>query len=120
MCMKRYSFVFLVCFLTILAFCYSALSIIRHNHFQSGGFDLGLYDQAVWQYAHFQWPYNTIKDRFILGDHLTLTLPLLAPLFWFWEDVRILLIFQAVWIASSSIAIFLLGRLRKFSPFVSF
>ncbi|MDP1721983.1 MAG: DUF2079 domain-containing protein [Candidatus Gottesmanbacteria bacterium] len=89
-----------------LSIAYSTLSIIRHNHFQSGGFDLGLYDQAVWQYANFQWPYNTIKDRFILGDHLTLTLPFLAPLFWIWSDVRMLLIFQAFWISFSALAIY--------------
>lgn len=102
----------LIIWILLLSIAYSALSIIRHNHFQSGGFDLGLYDQAVWQYANFQWPYNTIKDRFILGDHLTLTLPLLAPLFWLWEDVRILLIFQAVWVSLSVLAIYKIALLR--------
>ncbi len=105
----------LIIWILLLSIAYSALSIIRHNHFQSGGFDLGIYDQAVWQYANFQWPYNTIKDRFILGDHLTLTLPLLAPLFWLWEDVRILLIFQAVWVSFSALAIYRIAQGRKFS-----
>jgi uncharacterized membrane protein len=73
-------------------------------HFQSGGFDLGIFDQTVWQYAHFLTPFNTIKGEFILGDHLTLTMPLLAPLYWIWSDVRILLIFQAVFITLSSVA----------------
>ena len=100
--------------LIALSIAYSTLSIFRHNHFQSGGFDLGIYDQAVWQYAHFQWPYNTIKDRFILGDHLTLTLPLLAPLFWLWEDVRMLLIFQGFWISFSALAIYNIAKVRKF------
>lgn len=95
-----------------LSMVYSALSIVRHNHFQSGGFDLGIYDQVAWQYAHIQWPYNTIKDRFILGDHLTLTLPLLAPLFWFWDDARMLLIFQAFWISFSALAIYKITILR--------
>lgn len=111
-----YVFYLWVILLTIL---YSALSIIRHNHYQSGAFDLGIFDQAVWQYAHFLYPYNTIKDRLILGDHFTLTLPLLAPLFYLWDDVRILLIFQAAWIALSSIAIYNIAKLRKLSPFVS-
>ncbi|MBI3343230.1 DUF2079 domain-containing protein, partial [Candidatus Gottesmanbacteria bacterium] len=102
----------LVIWIILLSVLYSTLSILRHNHFQSGGFDLGIYDQAVWQYAHFQWPYNTIKDRFILGDHLTLTLPLLTPLFWLWEDVRMLLIFQAVWISFSALAIYKIALLR--------
>ncbi len=116
---QRLAFRFLIVWVVLLGILYSTLSLIRHNHFQSGGFDLGIYDQALWQYSRFLAPYSTIKERFILGDHLTLTLPLLAPLFWLWEDVRMLLVFQAFWLASSSIAIFLLARLRKFSPLTS-
>lgn len=106
----------LLVWICILAILYGTLSVVRHNHFQTGGFDLGVYDQAVWQYSRFQWPYNTIKDRFILGDHLTLTLPILAPLFWIWNDVQILLIFQAIWVSFSVLAVYKLIRLRKFSP----
>lgn len=91
---------------SILSIFYSFLSVIRHNNYQSGAFDLGIFDQAIWQYGHFVIPFNTIKERFILGDHLTLTLPLFAPLFYIWDDVRILLITQAIWIAFSSVAIF--------------
>jgi uncharacterized membrane protein len=106
--------------LAILSILYSLLSILRHVHFQSGGFDLGIYDQAIWQYAHILFPYNTIKDRFILGDHFTLTLALLAPLYWIWDNVKILLIFQSVWICFSALAIYLVAKARKFSPFVCF
>jgi len=106
--------------LIILSVLYSLLSILRHVHFQSGGFDLGIYDQAIWQYAHFLFPYNTIKERFILGDHFTLTLPLLAPLYWIWDNVKILLIFQSVWICFSALAIYLVAKARKFSPFICF
>lgn len=87
--------------------------------YESGGFDLGIYDQAVWQYSRFIFPYNTIKERLILGDHLTLTLPLLAPLYWIWSDVRMLLLFQAVWISLSVVAVYLIARLRKLSFFIA-
>ncbi len=106
----------LLVWICIIAILYATLSVIRHNHFQTGGFDLGVYDQAVWQYSKFLWPYNTIKDRFILGDHLTLTLPILAPLFWVWNNVRMLLLFQAVWVSFSVFAVYKLVRFRKFSP----
>ncbi len=110
----------LLVWICVLAVLYSTLSVVRHNHFQTGGFDLGVYDQAVWQYSKFIWPYNTIKDRFILGDHLTLTLPALAPLFWVWNDVRALLIFQAVWVSFSVLAVYKLIRIRKFSALTAF
>lgn len=109
----------LLVWICIVAILYATLSLVRHNHFLTGGFDLGMYDQAVWQYSKFIWPYNTIKDRFILGDHLTLTLPLLAPLFWIWNDVRALLVFQAIWVSFSVLAVYKLVRIRKFSPFIS-
>lgn len=111
--------------ITILFICllfsivYSALSVIHHKHFLSGGFDLGIYDQAVWQYAHFLYPFNTIKMRMILGDHLTLTLSLLAPLYYLWDNVQILLIFQATWISFSGLAIFKYLLLRRFTNFQS-
>jgi uncharacterized membrane protein len=99
----------------LFSICYSLLSIVRHNNFQSGAFDLGLYDQAVWQYSRFIYPFNTIKMRMILGDHLTLTLPLLAPLYWIWNDVKILLIFQAVWVSLSAYPIYKYILLRGLS-----
>jgi len=102
----KLTFRLLVIWLLALSILYSLLSILRHVHFQSGAFDLGIFDQAVYQYSHFLFPYNTIKERFILGDHLNLTLPLLAPLFWIWEDVKILLIFQAVFITSLKTILF--------------
>lgn len=101
-----------ILWILLLSILYSTLSIIRHNRFESGGFDLGLYDQAVWQYSRFLVPYNTVKERFILGDHLTLTLPLFAPLMWIWNDARMLLIAQAVWISLSALPIYLLTRRR--------
>lgn len=116
---NKNAFKILIAWVFILSLLYSTLSILRHNHFQSGGFDLGIYDQAAWQYSRFLNPFNTIKERHILGDHLTLTLPLLAPLFWLWNNVKILLIFQAFWLSFSTLAVYKLARLRKFSPLTS-
>lgn len=99
---------------------YSTLSVVRHNRFQSGGFDLGLYDQTVWLYSRLLSPYNTVKERFILGDHLNLTLPLLSPLFYLWDNVRVILIFQSFFMAVSAVAVYKISRLRKLGPLVSY
>ena len=104
--------IFLVVFLVVLSVLYSTLSILRHNHFQSGGFDLGLYDQAAWQFAHFLNPYNTVKERLIFGDHLVLTLPVFGLLFYLWDNVRILLIAQAVIITFSALPIYWIAQKR--------
>ena len=109
---EQHSFMLLVIFLTILSVLYSALSIVRHMSFQSGGFDLGLYDQAVWRFANLLVPYNTVKERLLFGDHLVLTLPLFGILFYIWNDVRTLLIVQAVVISFSAIPIYLVAKKR--------
>ncbi len=117
--LEEHSIFIIIVWIIVLSIFYSTLSLLRHSHFQSGAFDLGIYDLAVWQYSTFQFPYNTIKQRFILGDHLTLTLPLLVPLYWIWDDVRMLLIFQAFFICLSAFPLYLVSIKRGFSHFVS-
>src|SRR5690348_15408760 len=114
------SFLFVIFLVFASSILYSVISIIRHIQYQSGAYDLGIFDQALWQYAHFLYPFNTIKMRMILGDHFTLFLPLLAPLYWIWDDVRLLLIFQAVWVSLSAIPIYKYLLLKKFRGFDSF
>lgn len=109
---NRYSLKILLTWIIILSILYSLLSILRHNHFQSGGFDLGLYDQAAWQFSQFLTPYNTVKERFIFGDHLVLTLPVFGLLFYLWDNVRVLLIAQAVVITFSALPIYFIAKKR--------
>lgn len=108
----KHSFILLLLWCFILTVLYSTLSIVRHMHFQSGGFDLGLYDQAIWKFGHFLGSYNTVKERIIFGDHMVLMLPLFGILYYIWDDVRILLITQAGTIAFSAIPIFLIAKQR--------
>jgi uncharacterized membrane protein len=73
-----------------------------------GGFDLGIFDQGVRGYAHFQLPVSTLKyyhHNFppgfsLLGDHFSPILALLAPLYWIWDDPRSLLLGQALLFAA--------------------
>lgn len=106
--------------IVVLTLLYSVLSIVRHDRFQSGGFDLGLYDQAVWKYSKFLTPYNTVKERIILGDHFNITLPLISPLFYIVNNVKILLIFQAFFVVFSTLAVYKIIIFKKFSPLVAF
>jgi len=92
---------------------------VRHNHFQSGGFDLGLYDQAIWNFGHGFELFNTVKNRIIFGDHLVLILPFLSVLFYIWNDVRALLVVQAFAIAVSVIPIYHIALKRTSSRIAS-
>ncbi|MFJ5674242.1 DUF2079 domain-containing protein [Streptomyces sp. NPDC093097] len=68
-----------------------------------GGFDLGIFDQGIRAYAHLRLPYSEIKnyhhefppDFSLLGDHFSPILALLAPLYWIWDDPRVLILAQS-------------------------
>jgi len=78
--------------------------------FQRTGMDLGIFDQAVKAYSHFQIPYIPIKAQApfnILGDHFSPVIALLAPLYWLWPNARVLLCAQAVLFALS---VWIVGR----------
>jgi uncharacterized membrane protein len=95
------------------AVLFAAISIYRHDRFASSGFDLGIFDQTIWGYSRFQVVANTIKGTpDLLGDHFHPILVLLAPAYWVWNDARVLLVVQALLIASASLPIFWWARSR--------
>jgi uncharacterized membrane protein len=107
---------YLVLLVSIVSSAYSALSILRHRHFASSAFDLGIFDQVIWLYSKFEIPYTTIRanrlDENILSDHFHPILILLAPIFWLTDRVEALLIAQACLFAIAMVPIFFFTRKR--------
>src|SRR5947199_10285223 len=98
-------FVICLCFFT----AYLTLSIVQHNHYNSFGYDLGINDQTVWRYAHFQPPVSTISpfpDRTKFALHVELIFALIAPFYWIWETRRMLLLVEAAAVCLSGLAVF--------------
>jgi uncharacterized membrane protein len=87
----------------VFATLYSLYALLRHFHFQTGLFDLGIFDQAVRGYAHFRAPRTTIialhgphdPGMIQLGDHFSPLLAVLAPLYWIHDAPTTLLVAQA-------------------------
>ncbi|MFN8492093.1 MAG: DUF2079 domain-containing protein [Caldilineaceae bacterium] len=86
-----------------LAYCvlFTRLAFDQHLGMRTHKADLGQIDQAVW---------NSSRGRFVemtdngfvatrLTDHVEPILALISPLFWLWDDVRALLLFQVVMVA---------------------
>ena len=92
----------------VAALVYAAYSILRHADLRSSS-DLALYDQAVWHYSRFEEPRTTVLLRLpnVLGDHFDPILAALAPLYWLWSDVRMLLVAQALLVAAAAVPVFL-------------
>ncbi len=87
-------------------------SLLRFRNFEAKGYDLGIFDQAVRQYAMFKAPIVPIKgeDFHLLGDHFHPILVLFAPLYWIWDDPRMLNIGMIGLLASTAIPVYLVVR----------
>ncbi len=92
----------------LAAAAYATYSLVRFSEYANGGFDLGIFDEVVWHYSRFETPASSVKGlETIWGDHFSPILMLLAPLYWLWEDARMLLLAQAVLLAVAAVPIFL-------------
>src|SRR3989475_1187363 len=97
----------------IAAVGYATISIYRHDAFASNAFDLGVQDQTIWGYSRLQMIPNTVEMiPNLLGDHFHPILMAVAPLFWIWDDARILLLVQAALLAIAAVPIFWWARQR--------
>ncbi|MFD7256126.1 DUF2079 domain-containing protein [Streptomyces sp. NPDC059874] len=86
-----------------LFFAYVAVSLRIHEHLLSHSFDLGIFVQVVQSYAAGHLPVSEVKgpDFPVLGDHFSPILAVLAPLYWLWPSVKLLLVAQAALVAAS-------------------
>jgi len=100
----------------VAAAAYAALvgaaSLARHYAIRSGGYDLGIFDQAVWLLGHGHEPLSTIRGRNLFADHFQPALVLLAPLGALGVTPAALLVLQALLLASASPVLYALARAR--------
>lgn len=91
-------------------------SISRHDQFGSNAYDLGIYDQSLWGLSQFDLAIPNTVQRL---PSLLVELPLmftLAPLYWIWDDARMLLAAQAALLAIASLPIFWWARRQLGAP----
>jgi len=63
-------------------FClFLRLAFTLHDNFAYMTFDLGIFDQAVWLISQGKTPFVTARGIHILGDHFSVILYLLAPIY---------------------------------------
>lgn len=93
---------------------YAVWSLLRWWRLETAGYDLGIFDTVVRAYSQFQAPIVWLKgdDFNIWGDHFHPILVLLAPLYWIWDDPRMLLVSQAVLVSLSIPLVYGFARRR--------
>lgn len=134
---KRDFWIYILMALAIVA--YSILSIGKHETLKTNTMDLGGYDQAVWKLSHFEAPLSTIyaddisngdvdvrdysdediKQFFpnMLGDHFEPILAVISPIFWIYNDIRILLFIQVFAVCLGAWPIYMLAKEKLGSKF---
>lgn len=92
---------------------YTAVSILPWWHFDLDSYDLPIYHQVVWGLSRFHAPaVSLLGEGNYFGDHFSPILALFAPLYWISATPSMLLVAQAVLVASSIPAIYLYARRR--------
>lgn len=84
-------------YLFVLAFAliYSLVSLVNHYFFRTYALDLGLYSNALYDYAHFQWNDSTTFKQVpenLMGDHFDFYLMIYSPLVWIFGSYTLLII----------------------------
>ena len=81
-------------------------------HYGLGTFsyDVGLYDQGVWLMSRGHEPFVTFMGRNLLGDHASLIMLFLIPVYWVAPGVMTLLVVQALVVAAGTVPIYLLAK----------
>lgn len=98
----------------------SWLQVEMHRGLGTFAYDVGLYDQGVWLLSRGHSPFVTLMGRHLLGDHASLILFLLVPLYWIVPGTATLLVVQAIVIAAGAIPLYLFARRVLKSPVMGF
>lgn len=96
---------------------YAVFSLGLHASFQTHGFDLGIFEQAVRDYANGKLPVSTIRDPnlVLLGDHFSPVIALLAPFYRAFPSAETLLVAQALLLGVSVLPV-TRAAIRLLSP----
>ena len=88
------------------------LSFALYDRFAYMTFDLGIFDQAVWLISQGKTPFVTARGVHILGDHFSVVLYLIAPIYRLFPSPKTLLFLQTFALALGAIPAYGLARKR--------
>jgi uncharacterized membrane protein len=101
---------FVVAGVLTYALVLSFITVTRHWNLRTHAVDLALYDQMVWAIATVGAPWSTLPDLHGWGDHFTIILYLMAPLYRVVPSAVVMLVVQCVALALGAFAVWGLAR----------
>ena len=98
-------------FFIIYAAIMAAVGFERHLVLETRAFDLGIFAQAVWNTLQGDFFFSSIKENInLMGDHVSPILLGTVPFYAIWPDPRMLVLLQAIAVASSFFPLALIAR----------
>jgi len=97
-------------FTILIGITYAALILLKHTLFGTQVFDLGIFDQGVWLLSRFKTPFVTLRGLNLFADHSSWILVLIAPLYWVWSDVRVLLLLTVLAVTAGGPLVYAIAR----------
>ncbi|HKY15889.1 MAG TPA: DUF2079 domain-containing protein [Microthrixaceae bacterium] len=99
--------------LAVVVVAYTALflwlSWARHDRFATWDYDLGMYDQGIWQLSHGR-GFMTVRGMHVFGHHANLGFLLLTPAYWLGAGPQFLDVVNVLAVVAVAWPVYLLGR----------
>ncbi len=112
-----------ILFTALYGFAGSLVSLHRFWQYDVFYYDFGIFDGAIWRVSRFAAPvidHLAVGGKVIFADHISPTIFLLSPLYWITSRSEIILIAQAVIVASSVPVLYRLGIQLLNNRFLAF
>jgi|GEM_PF-6639822 len=113
-----FPYIILFCLTTLYILIFTLLLFERHHRLMTG-LDLAGFNQALWNTIQGRPLEVSLYNRNFLGMHMSLILVLLAPFYYLWQDPRIFLFFQSLFLGLGAIPIYLIAYHRLKDRFIS-
>jgi uncharacterized membrane protein len=105
------AFLVLIAAMLLWSIVFGRLVVLRHDHWRTIDFDLGIHDQSIWLLSRFQ-DFVTVRGLPVFGHHATFGYFFLVPFAWLGAGPNFWNVLQVVAIASSAIPLYLLAKHR--------
>lgn len=85
---------------------FTRFALLRHQHFESMAYDLGYFDQIIWNTAHGHFFQTSFVSYNFLGLHFEPILLLFAALYRLGAGVESLLVVQAIFVGAAAVPLY--------------
>jgi uncharacterized membrane protein len=105
--------------ITLYVLVFGQLTWAQQSNFGTFGFDMGIYDQAIWLMSRFHQPFDTVRGLNYFGFHVNVISFALVPFYWLGAGPHFLYLVETLALAAGAIPLWLLARDRLADPWLA-